>query len=172
MSQTNGNGNGHANGNGHINGRGDGPYDVTILGAGIAGSILAAILAKQGVKTLLIDSASHPRFAIGESTIPQTLVYMRTLAARYGVPEIKTLSNLNDCAKYIGPTHGRKAHFGFMIHHEGQPQQPRECTLFNAPKLLAEAHHLFRQDTDAYMFYAAIRYGAIARQNIRIEDVD
>ena len=170
MSHTNGNGNGHHAVNG--NGNGKETYDVTILGAGIAGSILAAILAKQGVKTLLIDSASHPRFAIGESTIPQTLCYMRTLAARYGIPEIKTLSNLNDCAKYIGPTHGRKAHFGFMIHHEGQSQQPRECTLFNAPKLLAEAHHLFRQDTDAYIFHAAIRYGAVARQNVRIEDVE
>jgi FADH2 O2-dependent halogenase len=151
---------------------GTAPYDVAILGAGIAGSILASVLAKQGVKTLLIDSSSHPRFAIGESTIPQTLVYLRTLAARYGVPELKLLSNLNDCAKYIGPTFGRKAHFGFMIHHPGQPQQPRECTLFNAPKLLAEAHHLFRQDSDAFAFYTAIRYGATARQNVRIEDID
>jgi FADH2 O2-dependent halogenase len=147
-------------------------FDVTILGAGIAGSMLAAILAKQGVRTLLIDAVSHPRFAIGESTIPQTLVNLRILAARYGVPEIKTLSTLKDCARHIGPTFGRKAHFGFMIHHEGEPQDASECTLFNAPKLLAEAHHLFRQDTDSYMFYTAIRYGAVARQNMRIEDIE
>ena len=44
-------------------------YHVAILGAGIAGSMLAAVLARNGVRVLLVDAATHPRFAVGESTI-------------------------------------------------------------------------------------------------------
>ena len=48
-------------------------YDVLILGSGLAGSLTAAILARHGAKVLLIDAAQHPRFAVGESTTPQTI---------------------------------------------------------------------------------------------------
>ena len=44
-------------------------YDVAVLGAGIAGSALAAILARHQVRTVLIDAGTHPRFSIGESTV-------------------------------------------------------------------------------------------------------
>ncbi|WP_461012573.1 NAD(P)-binding protein, partial [Streptomyces capparidis] len=35
-------------------------YDVIVLGTGLAGSIMGAILARAGKKVLLIDSSSHP----------------------------------------------------------------------------------------------------------------
>lgn len=35
-------------------------HDVIILGSGIAGSTLGAILAKQGVSVLLLDGGTHP----------------------------------------------------------------------------------------------------------------
>lgn len=147
-------------------------YDVAILGSGIAGSMLAAILARHGVRTLLVDAATHPRFAVGESTIPYTLVALRTLAARYDVPEINTITTLENCTKMIAPTFGAKAHFGFLNHHEGRPQDPREVNQFNTPKLLHEAHHLFRQDCDAYLFHAAIKRGAVPRQGWRVAEID
>lgn len=61
-------------------------YDVVILGSGIAGSILGAVLARNGVKVLLADAATHPRFAVGESMIPQLVAWLRVLAERYDVP--------------------------------------------------------------------------------------
>ena len=42
-------------------------YDIVIIGSGIAGSISAAILAKHGLKTLILDAGQHPRFSIGEA---------------------------------------------------------------------------------------------------------
>jgi FADH2 O2-dependent halogenase len=149
-----------------------GVYDVAILGSGIAGSVLAAVLARNGVSTLLIDATAHPRFAIGESTIPYTLVALRTIAERYGVPEIKTLATFTNATKVIGPKFGVKKHFGFLLHHEGEPQDPREVNQFGTPGLLHEASHLYRQDTDAYMFHVAVKYGAVPRQNFTVADVE
>ncbi|WP_433889043.1 NAD(P)/FAD-dependent oxidoreductase [Streptomyces sp. CA-111067] len=147
-------------------------YDVAILGSGIAGSMLGAILAQGGASVLLIDADSHPKFAIGESTIPYTLVTLRTIAERYNVPEIKTLATFTNCSKIIGPSFGVKKHFAFMLHHEGRGQDPKETNQFSTPGLLHEASHLYRQDTDAYLFHAAVHYGCDARQNFRVADVD
>jgi FADH2 O2-dependent halogenase len=46
-------------------------FDVTLLGAGIAGTVLAAILARHGLKVVVLEEGDHPKFAIGESTIPE-----------------------------------------------------------------------------------------------------
>ncbi|POM23755.1 N-methyltryptophan oxidase [Actinomadura rubteroloni] len=148
-------------------------YDVIILGSGIAGSLLGTILARHGAKVLLLDAASHPRFAIGESTIPYTLVSIRTLAERYDVPEIATLATFTGNTRAIGPRFGVKRHFGFLLHHEDQAQDPREANQFNTPKqLLHEAAHLFRQDTDSFLFNIAIARGCVARQNFLVTDID
>ncbi|WP_305786495.1 NAD(P)/FAD-dependent oxidoreductase [Symbioplanes lichenis] len=66
--------------------------EVTVLGSGIGGSTVAAILARQGISVALIDGATHPRFALGESTIGETSFLMRLLAARYDVPELAQMS--------------------------------------------------------------------------------
>src|SRR4051794_12591196 len=147
-------------------------YDVAILGTGLGGSMLGAILARSGAKVVLVDAAAHPRFAVGESTIPYTLVALRALAARYDVPEINTIATLKTCTQAIGPSFGRKSHFGFLLHRDGQRQDPSEVTQFNTPKLLHEAHHLFRQDSDAFMFRVALKHGCDARLGHRVEHVE
>lgn len=48
-------------------------YDVAIIGSGIAGSTLAAILARQGLSVLIFEAGTHPKFAIGESNDPGDL---------------------------------------------------------------------------------------------------
>lgn len=147
-------------------------YDVAILGSGIAGSMLGAILARHGAKVLLVDSSAHPRFAIGESTIPYTLVTLRTIAERYDVPEIKTLATFTNTTRVLGPSFGVKKHFGFLMHQEGKPQDPRQTNQFGTPGLLHESSHLYRQDTDSYLFHVAVKYGCAARQNCRIAGMD
>lgn len=149
----------------------DGHYDVIILGSGIAGSMLGAILARNGASVLLLDSGSHPRFAVGESTTPHTLALFRLLARRYGVPELEFLTSYDACLAEIGTSFGIKRHFGFMLHHEGQEPDPAEVNQFNAPAKLNQTSHLFRQDSDAYLFHAAVRYGAVARQNHRVAEL-
>jgi len=147
-------------------------YDVVVIGTGLGGSTLAAALAANGVSVLMLDSGTHPRFAVGEATIPYTNVTERTIADRYGIPELRNLCTLEDCTRVLGPKFGIKTHFGFLRHEPGKAQNPQEVNEFHTPDLIAEAHHLYRQETDSYVFHMALKYGAAARQNFRIAEVD
>ncbi|WP_433429295.1 NAD(P)/FAD-dependent oxidoreductase [Nonomuraea sp. CA-141351] len=146
-------------------------FDVIILGSGIAGSILGAILAKSGASVLLADAGVHPRFAVGESTIPHTLNVFRILAERYKVPELESLISFDQAIKDIGPVLGRKHHFGFMIHRDGEEPDPDHANQFGTSIPHLDTSHLFRQDTDAYLFHTAIKYGCVARQAYRVSEV-
>ncbi|MBD0735044.1 FAD-dependent oxidoreductase [Streptomyces sp. CBMA29] len=146
--------------------------DVLIVGAGLAGSVSAAILARQGKSVVLVDSQTHPRMAIGESMTPQLIEWLHILAVRFDLPELLHLLDHRSVTEHIGPTHGRKQSFGFVKHDKGQEPDPRETTMFVIPKALTQAGHLFRQDTDAYYFHVAARYGATTRQHWRLSDLD
>src|SRR2546423_11553204 len=147
-------------------------HDVIIIGSGIAGGILGSILARNGADVLILDGAQHPRFAVGESTVPHLLARLNGLSVRYDVPEISHLQDIRTLTKEIGTSHGVKKHFGFQIHSEGAEPDFRQSVQAAIPKTLYRAGHLFRQDTDAYLFQVAVRYGATARQGFRVADVE
>ena len=44
--------------------------DVLVVGGGPAGSTIAALLARQGRRVVLVEKEHHPRFHIGESLLP------------------------------------------------------------------------------------------------------
>ena len=67
-------------------------YDVAILGAGFSGSISALIADQMGLKTILLERGTHPRFAIGESSTPQADITLASLAEKYNLPFLKPLS--------------------------------------------------------------------------------
>src|SRR5215467_5405309 len=87
-------------------------FDVAILGSGMSGSLLAAILAKQGVRVLLLDGEVHPRFAVGESTIPHTSLLMSVMAEKYNMPEIEHTVYTDRLADHVCTTCGVKRTFG------------------------------------------------------------
>lgn len=147
-------------------------YDVAILGAGMAGGTLAAVLARHGVKVLVIDAGTHPRFAVGESTIPYTSTMIKVIADRYQVPEIGSLASFRGIQTKISPLSGRKQNFGFVYHQEGRPQDPEQVNQLKIPSWHSTESHLFRQDTDAYLFNVAVAYGADASLNTRIQDIE
>ena len=151
--------------------RGD-RYDVAIMGSGIAGGMLAAVLARNGVSVLLLDAGTHPRFVIGESTIPFTSGMTRIIADRYDVPEIKPLSSFRGVQKHVSRNCGRKQNFGFIYHQQGRSQHPEQVNQLVVPSILRTESHLFRQDVDAYLFHTAVKYGARPRLNTKIVDVD
>ncbi|MBF6223344.1 tryptophan 7-halogenase [Nocardia abscessus] len=148
-------------------------YDVAILGAGIAGSTLATILARHHLSVLLIDAGVHPRFVVGESTIPHATTTMRVLAERYDVPELTALATFQDTAEKVTKTCGQKQNFGFVYHEEGRPYDPQRANqvVIGSEYRRAEAHW-FRQDIDAHVYHLAVRYGATARMNTRIDEID
>src|SRR6185503_11311256 len=119
-------------------------HDVAILGTGMSGTILGAILASQGADVVMLDSQPHPRFAVGESTIPHTSLLLSILAERYGVPEIDYLAYPDRIARHVCTTCGVKRSFGFAYQRPGLPYDHREGIQFGTSS--KDENHLFRQD--------------------------
>jgi tetracycline 7-halogenase / FADH2 O2-dependent halogenase len=93
--------------------------DVLILGSGLAGSVSGAILARQGAKVVLVDAGQHPRFAIGESMLAELVEWLHILKDRFDVPELGYLLDTKSVREHIGPQHGTKQNFGFVMHSPG-----------------------------------------------------
>ena len=58
-------------------------YDIAVIGAGFAGSLTALGLDRLGYNVILVEKATHPRFAIGESSTPIADMILRDIADRY-----------------------------------------------------------------------------------------
>ncbi|MFI5907523.1 NAD(P)/FAD-dependent oxidoreductase [Dactylosporangium sp. NPDC051541] len=147
--------------------------EVMVLGSGIGGSTVAAILARQGVSVGIVDAAKHPRFALGESTIGETSFLLRMLAARWDVPELAQVSTSGGIREHASKRCGIKTNFGFVYHREGVDHDPYEvtqCSVSEGP--FGPESHLMRADIDQYLFEASVRHGAVAREGVRVRDID
>lgn len=152
---------------------GAGRYDVMILGSGIAGTLLATILARHGVRTVLVEKGSHPRFAVGESTVPETTFLFEVLAQRYDVPELGHIRSFHAIRRHVSSACGIKRCFSYAYHREGELHRGVESTQFPTwgPPFGPDVH-LFRQDVDAYLLAIAVRYGAAVRQQVDLASID
>lgn len=146
-------------------------YDVAIIGSGIGGSTLAAVLARQGLSVIVFEGGTHPRFTIGESMILETSEVMRALAEFYDVPELAYFSSENFFS-HIGTSHGVKRHFSFLHHTAGQQQDIHKSLQAVIPKLpYGHEIHINRQDSDYLLTSIAISYGATVLQSTLIQDI-
>src|SRR6266852_4067303 len=147
-------------------------YDIIILGTGIGGTMLGAILARHKLRVLMIDSETHPRFTIGEATTPDTNFRLKLLAAKYDVPEIGYLSSFHSVRDHVSPACGVKRAFSFLYQLEGEVQDAARMHQFPtlAPPMGPDLH-FFRQDVDAYMMAAAVGYGAAIRQQTCVAEI-
>ncbi len=147
-------------------------FDVAIIGSGIAGSTLGAVLARNGLKVIIFEAGSHPKFAVGESMILETSETMRAIAEFFDVPEVAYFSS-EHYFPYIGPSHGVKRHFSYLHHTPGQAHNLSRTLQAVIPK---EPHghelHLYRQDSDYYLTAMAIAYGAVVLQNTPVKDIN
>jgi len=91
-------------------------YDCIVLGTGIGGSMLGAILARNGLSVLMLDSEAHPRFAIGEATTPDTNLRLRLLSVKYDVPEIGHFSAFEPLRDNVSAQCGVKRAFTLKGH--------------------------------------------------------
>jgi tetracycline 7-halogenase / FADH2 O2-dependent halogenase len=147
------------------------PHDVAIIGTGFSATMLAAILAKSGVRVLVLGHEHPAQRGGGEDTIPFVSVVLELIADRYQVPEIRVLARAQEVMRHIGPSSGVKKSLGFVYHSAGQPAQSQQAIRFNVPAEHSESH-LYLADVEAYLLRAAQRYGAELRLNVPLAGVD
>lgn len=136
------------------------PYDVALLGAHLASGLLGAILARQGLRVLLVPSPDDAAELSGETTVPYTAEVFMLLADRFQVPEIAGFGRFSDLPLEIRRSSGVKRSLGFLYHREGAVQDPRESIQFNVPGEHTEWHP-YRPEVDRYAVELAERYGAV-----------
>ena len=147
-------------------------FDVIIIGSGIAGTTLATILGRQGHDVLLLEKGKHPRFAIGEATLPLGSLLFWTLGQTYDVPELIHLSSVDSIHEHVTKVCGQKRTLGFVHHVAGQEQnlQHMEKTIPPDAPLISESH-LYREHVDVYVLEAAKRYGVTYRDQTGVADI-
>jgi flavin-dependent dehydrogenase len=83
---------------------GQDPIDALIIGAGPSGAIAAALLANKGRKVLVLEKEEFPRFSIGESLLPQCMVFLEEAgmleAVQAGGFQVKNGAGFQYAGKY------------------------------------------------------------------------
>ena len=131
--------------------------DVAIIGAGFGGSLTALLAARIGLRPVLIERGTHPRFAIGESSTPLGDLVLAELADRYDLPRLKPLAKYGPWRRaYPNLPCGLKRGFSYFHHHAYQRFTPRDD---HANELLVTASpddehadtHWLRANFDAFL---------------------
>ncbi len=158
-------------------------FDVAIVGSGFAGSILARLLNRRGVRVLLLERGRHPRFALGESTTPLANFALERLARRYDLPDLYQLSTHGRwMASLPHLRRGLKRGFTFYRHRRDEPYRN---SADNDARLLVAASpddhiadtHWLRQDVDHHLVRCAAIEGVEVLEGaevvgVRIADDD
>ena len=134
-------------------------YDVAVLGSHLAGSLLAAILARNGAAVVLVDTAGDHARPVGETTVPYTAEVFSLLAERFRVPEIATFAHFSELPPEVRRGSGIKKSLGFLYHEAGAAHDPRKYVQFNVPGEHTE-WHLYRPQVDEYARQIAAKHGA------------
>ena len=152
--------------------------EVAIVGSGFAGSITARMLAALGYDVVLLERATHPRFAIGESTTPLANLSLERLGRRYGMPDCwrmaahgRWLAHLPDVRR------GLKRGFTFYRHHPGEPFADRglgseRLLVAASPDDAVSDSHWLRADVDHHFVREAVRAGVDYHERVRLTGVE
>jgi len=130
--------------------------DIAILGSGFAGSLMALVLHRLGIESIVLDRQAHPRFAIGESSTPLADMALRDIAGEYDLPRLAPLSKYGTwMATYPHVMRGLKRGFSYFQHEAGRDFVPlpehRSELLVAASTSDAESDtHWLRADVDAF----------------------
>ena len=127
--------------------------DVAIIGAGPSGTIAAALLRKLGHQVTIVEQSHFPRFSIGESLLPQCMVFIEEA----GMTEAVQAANFQYKNGAAFVRNGQRAHFDFREKFSEGPG-----TTFQVQ----------RADFDNVLAQQAIAAGADIRFGHRIEQFE
>ena len=149
-------------------------YDVAVAGSGFAGSLLAMIAQRLGLRVLLLERGHHPRVMIGESSTPLSNLLLQELAIRYDLPELKPLCKWGNWqASHPELACGLKRGFSFFHHPaSGGARIEREDQLLVAasPHNAIGDTHWYRADFDAFLVHEAQRLGVEYLDEVDLRD--
>ncbi len=129
-------------------------YDCIVIGAGPAGGSAASVTAEAGLKTLLIERETVPRFHVGESLMPEAYWPLQ----RIGLTErIKSAGwQVKKSVQFVTHRGNESAPFFFRQHDD------RECS---------DTWQVERSEFDKMLFDRAAELGADCYDQTRLSDV-
>ena len=127
--------------------------DVLVVGGGPAGSTMAALLAREGRKVVLLEKEHHPRFHIGESLLPGNVALFDQLGVR---DQIEKIGMPKYGIEFVPPDLG---HCSYVDFAEGWDPSK------------ASAWQVRRSDMDEVLFRHAASAGAQALEGAKVSDV-
>ncbi len=140
-------------------------FEAVVLGSGFAGSLTALILAKSGMRVALVDRATHPRFAIGESSTPAADYLLHQLCVQYNLSSILPLCRYGSWRKsYPDVRCGCKRGFSYVWHgsgHDYHATPQHDCELLvtaSASEEVADTQW-YRSDVDKFFFQQCVDTG-------------
>ncbi len=127
--------------------------DVVVIGGGPAGSTMAALLARQGRRVVLLEKAVHPRFHIGESLLPGNAELFERLGVR---DQVERIGMPKWGIEFVSPDHEHRSYLEFAdAWDKGQPY----------------AWQVRRSELDELLFRNATTKGATTLEGWRVRDV-
>lgn len=130
-----------------------GCWDVVVIGAGPAGSSTAALLAMRGVRVLVLEKETFPRFHVGESLLPAASLVHEAL----GIAPAPEVFLYKRGAQFVCERTERVASFDFA---EALPGPARH------------AYHVERASFDRLLRDRAEALGATIRHGVRVSGVE
>ena len=124
------------------------------------------IARRLGLRVVLLERGTHPRFAIGESASPLAGVVIEQLAQRYDLPRLAPLAAYGAWRRHHPHvTCGLKRGFTYYKHVDHQrfvqrPDRANELLVAASPSDELSDTHWLRADVDLFLMQEAVSLGA------------
>lgn len=149
-------------------------FDIAVVGSGFAGSLMAMIAQRLGLRVVLLERGRHPRVVIGESSTPLSNLLLEELATRYDLANLRSLCKWGSWqTSHPELACGLKRGFSFFHHAPGRAgavAREHQLLVAASPHNHIADTHLYRADFDSYLANEAQRLGVAYLDEVEIRE--